>query len=297
MESVTTPSRDELYPAVLTADQYEHPFVAATALVVFFLCACMFLWRRFFGCKTLLGSFDLFAFSWVVGQGKSIYSRPTVIGLLATLCVFPLGALLSYFLWLSDVDSRQLQTLFETTGELSSFRWEFNLTISSNRNLVAPGDCETLLTGALFHGFNSTGIIKRSAISGEFCASSLYLEKVIRTNTIGVRSISLDFPFSSQEFIVELRSWSPFLRKEYTQRILVNASSEEYFLQGPTVITFLAQPLNITTADSVSHSGVEFSFQTLHRNELPRAEGFIIGNTSNVQLQVCADSVASAKLI
>ena len=295
MESITTPSRDELYPAGLAAHQYENSFIIATALVVALLCVCMFFWRRDFGYKTVHGSFDLFAFSWVVEPGESVNSRPTVIGVLATLCVIPLGVLLSYFLWLSYKDSRDVETLFEKTGELSSFNWEFNLTISSNS--VSPGDCETMLTGALFHGFNSTGIIKRSAISGEFCASSLYLEKVIRTNTIGVRSISLDFPFSSQEFIVELRSWSPFLRKEYTQRILVNASSEEYFLQGPTVITFLAQPLNITTADSVSHSGVEFSYQTLHRNQLPAAEGFIIGNTSNVQLQVCADSVASAKLI
>ena len=122
-------------------------------------------------------------------------------------------------------------------------------------------------------------------------------EEVLRTNTIGVRSGSLDFPFSFQEYIVELRSWSPFPRKEYTQRILVDASAKEYFLQGPTIITFLAQPLNITTADSVQHSGVEFSFQTLLRNELRVEKGFIIGNTSNVQLQVCAESVASVKLL
>ena len=76
--------------------------------------------------------------------------------------------------------------------------------------------------------------------------------------------------------------------------ILVNASSKEHFLQGHTVVTFLAQPLDITTAESVQHSGVEFSFQNLLTSDLPVADGFIIGNTSSVQLQVSAESSVSA---
>ena len=153
-----------------------------------------------------------------------------------------------------------------------------------------------MVNGAWFHGFNRTDFIKSSAISGllkHTCASSLYHDKVLRTDTMGARSVNLDFPFNFQYFIVELRSWSPFPRKEHTQQILVNASSKEFFLQGRTVITFLAQPLDITTAESVQHSGVGFSFQTLYTNDVPVANGFIVGNTSSVQLQVSAESAAS----
>ena len=296
METGTPPSLVELYPAYLSARQYKDPLVAATASVVVFLLVCTFFWRRVFGCKTDHSSFDMFAFSWVVGSGESVSSRPTFVGVLATLCVIPLGALLSYYLWLGDVESRDIKTSFESAGEFSLSGWEFNLTVFafSNNLALSTGDCEPLVNGAWSHGFNRTDFIKGSAISGNLCVSSLYHDKVLRTDTIGVRSVSLDFPFNFQNYIVELRSWSPFPRKEYTQQILVNASSKEHFLQGRTVVTFLAQPLDITTAESVQHSGVEFSLQNLLTGNLPVADGFIIGNTSNIQLQVSAESPVSA---
>ena len=300
--AVTPPSLDELYPGSLAAAQYQYALVAATASVVVLSFAFMFFWRRTFGWKSVHSSLDLFAFSWFVKSGQSVKSRPTVVGVLATLCVIPLGVLLSYRLWLSYVESRDIQTKFEAADELSS-RWEFNLTVFafSTKVGLSTGDCEPLVDGAWFHGFNRTDFINNSAASGVngfqgvLCVSSLYYDNVLRTDTTGVRSVRFDFPFNFQEYMVELRSWSPFPRKEYTQQILVNSSSNEYFLQGRTVITILAQPLVITTADKVSHSGVEFSFQSVVPNEVPVANGFIIGRSSDVQLQVRTESKASFK--
>ena len=280
----------------MSAPGYEVPFIAATSLVVVLIFTCMCFFRWFFGWKNLNSSaFDLFSLSWVVAPGNSVKSRPTVVGVLATLCVVPLGALLSYYLWLSYVKSRDIRTAFVSLNELPFISWEFNLTIAAflTYGPSSASDCEPLVSGTSFQGFNRKDFISSYNMSSQhLCVGSFFYAKDLPTDTTGRLSVNLDLPFIFQQYIVELRSWSPFLRKEYTQQILVKPTSLDKFLQGPTVITIFAQPLEITTAENVSHSGVELSFHNLVTSELPVADGFIIGNTSNVQVQVSVESAA-----
>ena len=285
LEALSIPSLDTLYPVATSVSQYETPLVSATLSVTIIICVCMVFWRRIFKCENVYSGFDLFAFSWVVKAGKPVNSRPTVVGVLATLSVFPLGILLSYYLWLSNVESSGLETSYVSTDKYPSASWEFNLTVFTT--VGSYPDCAPLANDVSFHGFQRKDFSINTTVDSWSCRSSYFYKTDVPTNATGVRSVNFDLPFSFQELVVQLDSWSPFLRKKYTQRILVNASSNVSFLQGPAEISILAQPLSISAGNS-SYTGVEFSFEQLTTSEKPISDGFIIGSTSNVQLRVSA---------